>query len=105
MSEDNSNIIPINRKLIQGLELLIKTINTKNLRSDISFNAIFITCEGFMRQERVQGRVPYFYVPIFQPITTTIHTLEPTMDPSKKMQFQLDLFKSTEEYLIYREIR
>ncbi len=105
MSEYKGDIIPINRALIRQLGIVLDGLKNCSIRPDKEFNAILVTREGFMRQEKVKGRMPVLHVPIFQPMTSTLGESAVAIPSHPVMEFCLDRYKSTADCLVYSEAR
>lgn len=105
MSEDKSNIIPINQAMLNKLSRALKTLNSHCYQTQ-NIDAMFITFEGFMRTEHINwdGRL-YWEIPKYARTKFSATSVDLGMSSTyEKMIFALDTLKTTKNLAVFRQV-
>jgi hypothetical protein len=105
VTEDQSKIIPINRAIINKLSESLKSMQQEFLSQHKNINATLITCEGFMRPQKINfDGNPVLLVPRYVPMKPD-RVFDASSVKHEYIKFRLDGYMSTKDHLIFREVR
>lgn len=104
MSEDKSNVIPINRKIIEALGVFLEGLSNTLICPDQNFDAVFVTREGFMKTMTVKGAYPTYKIPKCIPFDLVYVKEESPLIMTEHPVLNFRLDKKINGKLWYREI-